>query len=184
MVASMDYQFYVNQSDKGELVIGADRDIYTSFQARGSIRHLKNGLAGMIELFPVFSRLKMLRQWAGNIDDTPDHSPLMTKLPINGVFLNGGWGTGGFKATPGSGFVFADTIANDRPHEIIENHELFANITTWGILVLTGARIYLTLQGHADQRVQRLLLAFLTLIFVSVCITGYLGGELVHVWDI
>ena len=69
-------------------------------------------------------------------------------------------------------------------HEIIENHELFANITTWGILVLTGAWIYLTLQGHADQRVQRLLLAFLTLIFISVCITGYLGGELVHVWDI
>ena len=69
-------------------------------------------------------------------------------------------------------------------HEIIENHELFANITTWGILVLTGTWIYLTLQGHAGQRVQRLLLAFLTLIFVSVCITGYLGGELVHFWNI
>ena len=69
-------------------------------------------------------------------------------------------------------------------HETIENHELFANITTWGILVLTGAWIYLTLQEHADQRVQRLLLAFLTLIFISICITGYLGGELVHVWDI
>ena len=124
MVASMDYQFYVNQSDKGELVIGADRDVYTSFQARGSVRHLKNGLAGMIELFPVFSRLKMLRQWAGNIDDTPDHSPLMTKLPINGVYLNGGWGTGGFKATPGSGFVFADTIANDRPHPLAEPFSL------------------------------------------------------------
>jgi len=69
-------------------------------------------------------------------------------------------------------------------HEIIENHELFANITTWGILVLTGSWIYLTLQGHAGQRVQRLLLAFLTLIFISICITGYLGGELVHFWNI
>ena len=69
-------------------------------------------------------------------------------------------------------------------HEIIENHELFANITTWGILALTGVWIYITLQGHAGQRVQRLLLAFLTLIFISVCITGYLGGELVHFWNI
>ena len=66
----------------------------------------------------------MLRQWAGNIDDTPDHSPLMTKLPIKGVYLNGGWGTGGFKATPGSGFVFADTIANDRPHPLAEPFSL------------------------------------------------------------
>jgi len=69
-------------------------------------------------------------------------------------------------------------------HETIENHELFANITTWGILALTGVWIYITLQGHAGQRVQRLLLAFLTLIFISVCITGYLGGELVHFWNI
>ena len=69
-------------------------------------------------------------------------------------------------------------------YEIIENHELFANITTWGILALTGVWIYITLQGHAGQRVQRLLLAFLTLIFISVCITGYLGGELVHFWNI
>ena len=69
-------------------------------------------------------------------------------------------------------------------YEIIENHELFANITTWGILALTGVWIYITLQGHAGTRVQRLLLAFLTLIFISVCITGYLGGELVHFWNI
>ena len=68
--------------------------------------------------------------------------------------------------------------------EIIANHELFANITTWGIMVLTTIWIYLTLKRYAGQRVQRLLLAFLTLIFISVCITGYLGGELVHVWGI
>jgi len=72
----------------------------------------------------------------------------------------------------------------DETREIIANHELFANITTWGTMVLTVIWIYLTLKGYAGQRVQHLLLAFLTLIFISVCIKGYLGGELLHVWDI
>ena len=69
-------------------------------------------------------------------------------------------------------------------HETLENHELFANMTTWGILVLTFIWIWITLKGKADQKVQRLFLAFLTLIFLSVCITGYLGGELVHKWHV
>ena len=116
--ASADYQFYMSQSDKGELVIGADRDPYNSFIQRGSLHHIKDGLAGAIQLFPTLSRVKMLRQWAGTIEHTPDHSPIITKLPIEGIYLNGGWGTGGFKATPGSGFVYADSIANDRLHPL------------------------------------------------------------------
>jgi uncharacterized membrane protein len=72
----------------------------------------------------------------------------------------------------------------DEIREIIANHELFTNITTWGILVLTAIWTYLTLKRYAGQRVQRLLLAFLTLIFINVCITGYLGAELIHIWEI
>lgn len=69
-------------------------------------------------------------------------------------------------------------------HKTLENHELFANMTTWGILVLTLIWIWVTLKGNANQKVQKLFLAFLTLIFISVCVTGYLGGELVHIWDV
>ena len=69
-------------------------------------------------------------------------------------------------------------------HKTLENHELFANMTTWGILVITLIWIWVTLKGNANQKVQKLFLAFLTLIFISVCVTGYLGGELVHIWDV
>ncbi len=116
MVASTQLMFYVSQSDKGELVIGAEGDHYNSFVQRGNIVHIQDGLAGLLELFPSLSRVKMMRQWAGIIEHTPDHSPIISKLPVEGVFINGGWGTGGFKATPGSGWVFADSIANDRMH--------------------------------------------------------------------
>ena len=118
MVASSELMFYMSQSDKGELVIGAEGDPYNSFVQRGSLSHVKDGLAAVLELFPTLSRVKMLRQWAGIIEHTPDHSPIISKLPVEGVFMNAGWGTGGFKATPASGLVFADSIANDRMHPI------------------------------------------------------------------
>ena len=118
MVASTQLMFYLSQSDKGELVIGAEGDPYNSFVQRGNIVHVQDGLAGLLEVFPMLSRVKMMRQWAGIIEHTPDHSPIISKLPVEGVFMNGGWGTGGFKATPGSGWVFADSIANDRMHPI------------------------------------------------------------------
>jgi sarcosine oxidase subunit beta len=75
-------------------------------------------MAALLELFPSFSRLKMLRSWAGIVDVSPDASPIIGKLPVEGLYLNGGWGTGGFKATPGSGHVFAHTIARDEPHPL------------------------------------------------------------------
>ncbi|MDZ4736638.1 MAG: sarcosine oxidase subunit beta family protein [Rhodospirillaceae bacterium] len=109
---------YVSQSDKGELVLGAAMDGYQSYAQRGSPPVVEDFLAALVELFPIFTRLKMLRQWAGIVDVCPDASPIIDKTPIDGLYFNGGWGTGGFKATPGSGWVFADTIANDRLHKL------------------------------------------------------------------
>ncbi len=109
---------YVSQSDKGELVIGAARDNYVSYAQRGSLPIVEEQLAALVELFPIFSRLRMMRQWAGIVDCTPDASPILGLTPLDGLFVNCGWGTGGFKATPGSGAVFAHTIATGIPHPL------------------------------------------------------------------
>jgi sarcosine oxidase subunit beta len=109
---------YVSQSDKGELVVGAGIDAFNSYAQRGSFHVIENQMASLIELFPIFSRLRLLRTWAGIVDVSPDASPIIGKLPVRGLYLNGGWGTGGFKATPGSGHVFAWTIAKDEPHPL------------------------------------------------------------------
>ncbi len=109
---------YVSQSDKGELVIGAGIDPYVSYSQRGGFDVMEGTLAAVVEMFPVFSRLRMLRQWGGIVDTAPDASPIVGKTPIEGLYLNCGWGTGGFKATPGSGHVFAHTVARDEPHAL------------------------------------------------------------------
>ncbi|MBL96120.1 MAG: Sarcosine oxidase subunit beta [Alphaproteobacteria bacterium MarineAlpha3_Bin5] len=109
---------YVSQSDKGELVLGAGIDSYNSYGQRGSLNVIEDQLAALCELFPLFSRLRLIRQWGGIVDTSPDASPIISKTPIDGLYLNCGWGTGGFKATPGSGWVFAHTIATDQPHEL------------------------------------------------------------------
>jgi sarcosine oxidase, subunit beta len=109
---------YVSQSDKGELVMGAGIDGYNSYAQRGSFHVIEGQMAALLELFPIFSRLRMLRQWAGIVDVAPDASPIIGPLPVEGLYLNGGWGTGGFKATPGAGHVFAHTIARDEPHPL------------------------------------------------------------------
>ncbi|HXV08567.1 MAG TPA: sarcosine oxidase subunit beta family protein [Burkholderiales bacterium] len=109
---------YVSQSDKGELVLGAGIDAYNSYAQRGSFHVIESQMAALVELFPVFSRLRMMRTWGGIVDVSPDASPIIGPLPVRGMFLNGGWGTGGFKATPGSGHVFAWTIAKDSPHPL------------------------------------------------------------------
>ena len=115
---------YVSQSDKGELVIGAGTDSYISYTQKGTHEIIEGTLKAILELYPIFSRLRMLRQWGGVVDICPDASPLISKTSIKGLYFNCGWGTGGFKATPGSGFVFADTIANDRPHPLAEPFSL------------------------------------------------------------
>ena len=115
---------YISQSDKGELVIGAGIDAYTGFAQRGSFHIIEETLAAIVELYPIFSRVKMLRHWGGIVDVCPDACPIIGKTPIRGLYLNCGWGTGGFKATPGSGWVFAHTIAQDRPHSLNEPFSL------------------------------------------------------------
>jgi sarcosine oxidase subunit beta len=109
---------YISQSDKGDLVIGAGIDAYTGYGQRGSFPVIENALAAIVALFPVFSRVRMNRQWAGIVDVCPDACPIIGLTPVRGLYFNCAWGTGGFKATPGSGWVFAHTIAQDRPHEL------------------------------------------------------------------
>ena len=109
---------YVSQSDKGELVIGAGIDAYTGYGQRGSFSIIEGNVAAIVELFPIFSRVRMLRQWGGIVDVCPDACPIISKTPVSGLYFNCGWGTGGFKAIPGSGWVFAHTVARDEPHEL------------------------------------------------------------------
>ena len=109
---------YISQSDKGELVIGAGTDAYTSYTQRGGLHIANHTLEAICELFPTFRRLRMLRNWGGIVDVTPDRSPIIGRTPVPGLYVNCGWGTGGFKATPGSGHLFAWTIAKDAPHPI------------------------------------------------------------------
>lgn len=105
---------YISQSDKGDLVIGAGIDEYNGYGQRGSFQVIQHSLSSICELFPVFSRVRMNRQWAGIVDITPDACPIMSKTPIKGLYFNCGWGTGGFKATPASGKVFAEMLATDK----------------------------------------------------------------------
>ena len=118
VVMSNTIHAYISQSDKGELVIGAGTDAYTSYTQRGGLHIANHTLDAICELFPQYRRMRMLRSWGGIVDVTPDRSPILAKTPVKGLYVNCGWGTGGFKATPGSGNVFAHTIARDEPHPI------------------------------------------------------------------
>ncbi|MGY4298716.1 sarcosine oxidase subunit beta [Bradyrhizobium sp. i1.4.4] len=118
VVMSNTIHAYISQSDKGEMVIGAGTDAYTSYSQRGGLHIANHTLDAICELVPMFRRLRMLRNWGGVVDVTPDRSPIVAKTPVSGLYINCGWGTGGFKATPGSGDVFASTIARDQPHPI------------------------------------------------------------------
>lgn len=109
---------YISQSDKGELVIGASSDAYNSYTQRGSYDVIEDTLQAICELYPLFTRMRMLRQWGGIVDVTVDRSPILTKTPVRNLFFNCGWGTGGFKCTPGSGHVFAHSLASGEMHPI------------------------------------------------------------------
>ena len=118
VVMSNTVHAYISQSDKGELVIGAGTDSYISYSQAGGLHIAAHTLEAICELFPSFRRLRMLRNWGGIVDVTPDRSPIVGLTPVPGLFVNCGWGTGGFKATPGSGHVFAATVARGEPHPI------------------------------------------------------------------
>jgi sarcosine oxidase subunit beta len=109
---------YMSQSDKGEMVIGGGADAFNNYTQRGSFQHIEETVRALIETFPVISRLKMLRQWGGIVDMTGDRSPIISKTPVEGMFINCGWGTGGFKAIPGSGWATAEMVAKGEPSDL------------------------------------------------------------------
>jgi len=106
---------YMSQSDKGEMVIGGGTDGFVNYTQRGSWHHVEETVRALVETFPMISRLKMLRQWGGIVDMTGDRSPILSKSPVEGIYLNCGWGTGGFKAIPGSGWAMAELVARGTP---------------------------------------------------------------------
>ena len=118
VVTSGAVHFYISQSDKGELVMGGDLDFYNSYAQRGNLPIIENVVAACCALFPSFGRLRLMRTWGGIMDMTMDGSPIIGKLPVDGLYMTGGWCYGGFKATPASGWVHAHTIAHDAPHPL------------------------------------------------------------------
>ncbi|HVY82312.1 MAG TPA: sarcosine oxidase subunit beta family protein [Steroidobacteraceae bacterium] len=119
IVISASVHAYASQSDRGEIVMGAGADAYNSYAQRGGLPQQRATICAVLELFPSFSRLRLMRQWAGRVDITPDTSPLMGLTPIEGLFINCGWGTGGYKAIPAGGDTMAHTIATGVPHPLI-----------------------------------------------------------------
>ena len=124
IVVSGSLHVYVSQSSRGEMVMGASVDPSVLHSTRSSFDFVEGLTDKMIDLFPFMSRMKVMRQWAGMSDITPDFAPIMGKTPIDGFYLDAGWGTWGFKATPVSGKTMAWTLANDRNHELIEPFRL------------------------------------------------------------
>jgi len=115
---------YVSQTDKGEIVMGSDLEFYPSYAQRGNLPRIEQIARETLSLFPSFSRLRLMRTWGGINDMTMDGSPIIGLTPVQGLFINGGWCYGGFKATPASGWAFADTLANGRPHELVAPYGL------------------------------------------------------------
>ena len=115
---------YISQTDKGEVVIGGALDLYPSYAQRGNLHTIESTVAGMLEMFPMFSRLRLMRQWAGIVDVVKDSSPILGPSPIDNLYLNCGFGTGGFKAIPAGGFTMAHTLATGKRHPLIEGFGL------------------------------------------------------------
>ena len=115
---------YISQTDRGELLCGAGVDSYNGYSQRGSPSTLQHAVSAILEMFPRFSRVRMLRHWAGTVDTCPDACPIIGLTPVKGLYFNCGWGTGGYKSTPGSGWVFAYTIAKNQPHPLNEPFSL------------------------------------------------------------
>jgi len=124
IIVSASMHLYVSQSTRGELVAGASLDPYELTSMRSSLAFAESLSAHLLDLFPCLSDIKVLRQWAGLCDMTPDFSPIMGTTPIKGFYLDAGWGTWGFKATPVSGKTMAATVAQDRPDPLIESFGL------------------------------------------------------------
>jgi sarcosine oxidase subunit beta len=124
LVASAAVHCYVSQSDRGELVIGGGADRYNSYAQRGGLPLFQENAMAATELFPSFSRLKIMRQWAGICDLSPDASPIVGHTPVENLYISTGWGTGGFKAIPAGGDTLAHTIATGNLHPLLEAFSL------------------------------------------------------------
>jgi sarcosine oxidase subunit beta len=138
VVMSNHVHVYVSQAHKGELVMGAGIDSYNSYGQRGSVHVIEAQMAAALELFPIFARAHVIRTWGGIVDVSPDASPIIGATPVANLFVNCGWGTGGFKATPGVGWVFAHTLAHGTPHELNEPFTL-ERFTTGALIDEHGA---------------------------------------------
>jgi sarcosine oxidase, subunit beta len=138
VVMSNAVHVYISQADKGELVMGAGIDQYNGYAQRGSFHVIEHQMGAALELFPIFAHAKLLRTWAGIVDVCPDASPIIGPTPIPGLLVNCGWGTGGFKATPGSGWVFAETIANGDAGDLARPYAL-ERFTTGALIDEHGA---------------------------------------------
>ncbi|MBD2305804.1 FAD-dependent oxidoreductase [Chroococcidiopsis sp. FACHB-1243] len=124
IIVSGSLHVYVSQTARGELVMGASLDPYELHSTRSTLDFVEGLAAHMLELFPFLSHVKIVRQWAGMADMTPDFAPIMGKTAIAGFYLDAGWGTWGFKATPVCGKTMAYTVASDRTHELIAKFSL------------------------------------------------------------
>ena len=133
----LDGPVYVSQSDRGELVVGGGTDLFNSYAQRGIASTCERNFAVLVDLFPCFSGLKWMRQWAGIVDYTPDHSPILGPTEIEGLFLSAGWGSYGFKAIPAGGYTLAHTMATGRVHDLIKPFSLDRFVT--GALIDEGA---------------------------------------------
>jgi len=120
VIASLAIHAYISQSDRGEIVIGGGADSFNSYAQRGILSTLQDNAAAVVEMIPSFSRLRIMRQWAGICDISPDSSPIVGKSPIENLYLSTGWGTGGFKAIPAGGDTLAHTIAHNEAHKLVQ----------------------------------------------------------------
>ena len=118
MVASPATGVYINQTQKGELVMGSVLDLYASYGQRGTFCTIEKTITSVVEMFPIFGQLRLMRHWAGIVDVVPDSSPVLGPTPIDNLHINCGWGTGGFKAIPAGGTVLAHSLATGKPHPL------------------------------------------------------------------
>jgi sarcosine oxidase subunit beta len=124
VVMSNAVHVYVSQAHKGELVMGAGIDPYVGYGQRGAFHVIERQMSAAVELFPIFARAHVLRTWGGIVDTTPDASPIVGFTPVSELYLNCGWGTGGFKATPGIGDQFAELLTTGRMPDLLRDFGL------------------------------------------------------------
>ena len=124
VVVSSQMHLYISQTERGEFVIGAEIEPWTTYRQQGTMNFLQEASRHTLELFPFLANVRLLRQWAGITDMTPDYSPIMSASPVKNYWLDAGWGTWGFKATPVSGKYMAEMVANEKAPEILHPFRL------------------------------------------------------------